>query len=463
MTFSRILDFVNTNFSDIKLSTNKGMAGQLLEAANGSAPNSDPRPDIANLGIELKVLPLRDSSGILQPKERSKIKSLNYDEILKEDWETSALKKKIQQILFFLYEQPIGCSYKEWRDFKFLGTLLYQLEKESPEIVETDWKNIKEKVAQHEAHLLSEGDGKVLGASTSGTGNQVIYAENHAAKQRSYSLKHSFLKYYYLKTVKKVRFHSLFPDEKAAPEELITKKLNIALEGRKLGELADEFKIDYSTTAKSAFSNLLRQILKSSDLAKAEELVREGIVIKTVPLNPATMNAWEAMSFPKFSLADLKEEDWDGDASEEGDIYNESTFRALISQKFIFVPVLKIKVKNAESGKQEFEHWNEWKVGQSLVWTPDEYEFKTIMEEWRTAQQTIAKDELQVEQVNWGKGTRQENNLLKEKQTDFIHIRPHARDSKDIDIPFFKVSGIRISWQSFWLNKKFVSGLFQSE
>ncbi|MFM9051933.1 MAG: hypothetical protein ACKOKF_06410, partial [Bacteroidota bacterium] len=52
------------------------------------------------------------------------------------------------------------------------------------------------------------------------------------------------------------------------------------------------------------------------------------------------------------------------------------------------------------------------------------------------------------------KGFVMTNNLPGESDTEYIHMRPHARDSDDIDtsIP------VRISKQCFWFNK----GLMQS-
>ena len=126
-----IINFINNEYPDISLSTNKGIAGQILEAVIGNAPNSDPNPDVKNINVELKVLPLRKISNKIQPKERSKIKSINYNKIVDEEWKSADVKKKIEKILFLLYEQPIGKTYKDWKEFVFKGTLFYELKNES--------------------------------------------------------------------------------------------------------------------------------------------------------------------------------------------------------------------------------------------------------------------------------------------------------------------------------------------
>ena len=103
-----------------QITTNKGIVGQLLEALVGNLPNSNPNADIENLSVELKVLPLRKVYNRLQPKERSKIKSLNYNTIVNEKWLDSSIRSKMSTILFLMYEQPIGLSYKDWEEDGFV-------------------------------------------------------------------------------------------------------------------------------------------------------------------------------------------------------------------------------------------------------------------------------------------------------------------------------------------------------
>ena len=93
-TLESLFNYVRITYPSISISTNKGVVGQVLEALIGNAPNSSPHPDVKNLGVELKVLPVRKVSGKLQPKERSKVKSINYNTIIDEDWISSLLRNK---------------------------------------------------------------------------------------------------------------------------------------------------------------------------------------------------------------------------------------------------------------------------------------------------------------------------------------------------------------------------------
>ena len=254
-----IINFINNEYPDISLSTNKGIAGQILEAVIGNAPNSDPNPDVKNINIELKVLPLRKISNKIQPKERSKIKSINYNKIVDEEWKSAEVKKKIEKILFLLYEQPIGKTYKDWKEFVFKGTLFYELKNESENVVQEDWEGIQYKVKSEIADQLSEGDSKILGACTSGTGKLVKYGNHKEAKQRSYSLKHSYLKVYYNQNKKNIKYSSLNLEKDITPQNYVINELNKELKDKKLNNIVDKYKVDFSKTAKSAFSLLINR------------------------------------------------------------------------------------------------------------------------------------------------------------------------------------------------------------
>ena len=452
-----IITFINNEYPDISLSTNnnKGIAGQILEAVIGNAPNSDPNPDVKNINVELKVLPLRKIGNKIQPKERSKLKSINYNKIIDEEWNSADVKKKIEKILFLLYEQPIGKTYKDWKEFVFKGTLFYELKNESEDIVQEDWEGIQYKVKSEIANQLSEGDSKILGACTSGSGKLVKYGNNKEAKQRSYSLKHSYLKVYYNQNKKNIKYSSLNLEKDITPQYFVLKELNKELKNQKLINIVDKYNVDFSKTSKSGFSLLINRVLKIDDKKRILELEENGISIKTIPVNKEN-KPWEAMSFPKFSLIDLIEEEWNGE--------NEADFKNIINQGYIFIPVVKEKEKYIVNGKSKYRYknWKTWEIGKSVYWHPNKLELSAIKKEWEKAKDIVLNG-VEVNNVKYGKGTRQVNNLLKSSDTEIIHIRPHAKNSKDIDKPYFEFSKINISWQSFWLNKSFTEKIINKK
>ena len=450
-----IYDYVSCTYPDIKLTTNKGIVGQVLEALIGNAPNSNPLQDVKDLGIELKVLPLRKIGDKLQPKERSKIKSINYEKIVKEKWNSSELRDKMKKILFLQYEHPTGKTYDDWKEFIFKGCLLYDIEKENENIVKNDWEGIQNKVIIEVADTLSESQGRVLGACTSGTGKLITYGNNKQAKQRSYSLKHNYLKVFYDEKVNKQKFENITKDTNVSVIEIIINKIN-ELNGKNLESISKETGIEFSKNAKSSFRFLINKVFGLKEKSQIRELEENGIQIKTIPVNTKN-KAWEAMSFPKFSLIDLLNEEWETiDEDTE-----EAIFKKIISEGFIFIPIIKEKEKNENgNGKPKFKSWKTWRMGKSFYWKADNEEIEIIKNEWNEAKK-IVQTGVKVENVNHGKGFRQENNLLKSASTQMIHIRPHGKDSKDIDNPYFKHKSIEITWQSFWLNKSYINQILE--
>lgn len=445
-TLKSLLNYVHTNYPDISISTNKGVVGQVLEALIGNPPNSSPHPDVDYLGIELKVLPVRKLSGKLQPKERSKIKSINYHTIIDEEWVSSLLRNKVKRILFLIYEQPTGKTYKDWLELHFKGTLFFELNSVNEPVIKKDWSVIQYKVKNEIAHKLSEGDGKILGAATSGSGRLITYSGDKQAKERSYSLKHSFLKIFYNEHKNNVKYQSLDISEDIKPEAFIISKINESLKGKLLGEVVSMYNLRFSSTSKAAFRLLLNKTLNIESESEILELDEQNLVVKTIPVNK-NYSPLEAMSFPKFSLLDLMNEDWDGEECE---------FRDIISKGYIFIPIVKEKIK----GTSKFKDWRAWEIGEAEFWKADTKQLETIRKEWKRAK-SIVSNGVKVNRVKWGNRYRQENNLLKSSETDFIHIRPHARDSKDIDIPYYEFSKVQISWQSFWLNREFVKEIIR--
>lgn len=447
-SLSSIEGYIKVNYPEISISTNKGVVGQILEALIGNSPNSNPNPDVENLDIELKVLPLRKVSNKIQPKERSKIKSINYNKIVDEEWKKSSVRNKLKKILFLMYEHPIGKSYKDWKELVFKGTLLYVLSEENENTVRDDWSKIQSKVISGLANSLSESDSKILGACTSGTGKLVKYGNNFLAKQRSYSLKHSYLKVFFNRKKKNLKYSSLRIDNKINPENYILDIINSKLEGRFLQDVVLEYDLDFSQKSKSSFRLLINKIFKIDENRRILELDENDMEIKTIPVNN-NLIPWEAMSFPKFSLVDILNENWDGE--------NEPEFKSMISQNFIFIPIIKEKEKyfSGDKAKYRYKNWKTWKIGKSKFWKADSYNLSMIKKEWEKMK-SIVKGGVKVTNVKYGKKTRQENNLLKSSCTKIIHVRPHAKDSNDIDIPYFNYSNTKISWQSFWFNKSFI-------
>ena len=82
----------------------KGWSGQIIERELGvESQGPDGGPDFAELGIELKTVPV-GPDGV--PRESTAVCQIDPVEIAGESWETSAVRRKLARVLFVALEVP---------------------------------------------------------------------------------------------------------------------------------------------------------------------------------------------------------------------------------------------------------------------------------------------------------------------------------------------------------------------
>ena len=138
----------------------------------------------------------------------------------------------------------------------------------------------------------------------------------------------------------------------------------------------------------------------------------------------------------------------------ESDTWEEAQLKKTLKSTFLIIPIIKHK----ERGR--YNSADKWLIGEICVWKVGEIELKLIGEEWEKAKH-IVEEGVTLTREKFGKGYRMKNNLLKQSKTIYIHIRPHGINSFDIDKPFFEYTNqiVKITKQSFWLNKFFLNNL----
>ena len=140
----------------------KGIVAQLVEKEYFGIPtNSSERPDFQDLGIELKVSPLKlvKSTGWYNAKERNVIKMVDYFDVLEnEDWKDSKLIHKLSRVLFVLYVHDREKPATEWQ---IVSTFLWSPSEEQDDLIQKDYDIIREKIKAGERNR--EGDNKFLG------------------------------------------------------------------------------------------------------------------------------------------------------------------------------------------------------------------------------------------------------------------------------------------------------------
>lgn len=401
----------------------KGAVGQLVERAFGLARSSEQRPDFGNAGIELKVVPLKRSSRSVRSKERTSVTMIDYGALVDETWQTAKVRKKIEKILFVFYYHvdkgnPLDTVIEETVLWIPQGELLPQLR--------SDWSVVRKKVLDGLAHEISEGDGRVLGAATKGAGGGKLVDQprNQAvrAKPRAWALKPALTTWLYEeKRAGKKPVISLRDALKLKPaegfEDAVLQRLE-SYEGRTLAEVAKLLVVPISK-AKSAAAILVRRAIGVLDeKALIREFKERGIQIKIVPLSPAG-RPYEAMSFPKFNHMEVWKEEW-----EESDLLQQL-------DRMLVVPLVRAERKTPK----ERQVW-----GRAFFWSPSADQLNGIECEWRDYCRRIQAGEA--------------NKLPGASQTRYIHVRPHARDSRDTELAPRVGQVVK---KCFWLNQDFIA------
>lgn len=434
------------NIKKLTVLSGKGAIGNIVEKFwFGIANNPLPEPDFAEVGIELKVIPLEASSTGLTVKERTKICAIDYHKLIDEKWDTSHAKKKLKKILFIYYKY----DSKDPSLSKVVHYDLWQLGGPDEVIMRTDWEAVQDKVYKGFAHHISESMSRVLAACRSGQGgrdkngrlrDQVGQPKSTApAMRRAFALKQAFTKQRWLELHKHIRFESIIESLKVDPkrdlEQAILGRLH-KLEGKTVGHIADEFKISIPS-GKNAVATIIKKALGFKNVnSRIKEFEQFGIQIRVLPVRRSDNMPWEAVSFPTFKLKELAVEEWD-----------EADIREYL-ECILFVPVY----RDERTGDAIQERI----IGKAFFWSPSAKEWATIYDEWLMYRNEVKTGKAKITKIKNGESYKEVTGLTKESQTNIIHIRPHGKDRKDRDIDPLGNSVVK---QSFWLNKHFVHKL----
>ena len=135
----------------------KGVAAKVIETEYFGIPtNSSEAPDFENLGVELKVSPLRyiERLHLYTTKERNVIKMVNYNEIAENaKWTQTKVKKKLNRVLFVLYVHDNLVNAWDW---KVVKVFLWSPSKAQSKLIQSDYDIMRENVLA--GNNLREGD-----------------------------------------------------------------------------------------------------------------------------------------------------------------------------------------------------------------------------------------------------------------------------------------------------------------
>ncbi|MDR3206342.1 MAG: hypothetical protein LBT41_04530 [Candidatus Methanoplasma sp.] len=396
----------------------KGAFGQILEGGYFMiGTNSAPVPDFEELGIELKVAPMkRTRKKSYRSKERMVIGVIDYEKMLLEGFERTVLNKANDMLVVFYLDD----GESDVMDKKILGYKFWKFSDNDLKVLKNDWNILAKKVENGRAHEISGGDTWYLEAAPKGSkaGSEMRKQPYSPilAQQRAFSLKSRYVQSMWgdLNSAESLFNGSVSFNESAPFEERILSRFK-QYEGREYEDLRVMFGLPYSPNDKARFARLAKGILGIDEKRDVEEFEKAGIKMKTMRLEP-NGTPKESMSFPYFKFEDLLSEvSW-----------NESEFHNTIDVKFLFV-IFQITT----DGGLYFRTAKFWNM-------PSE-DLNTAGGEWDLARSRISSGELE--------------NILKSSEGHVIHVRPHAANKGDT---YIGSDGKSYEKKCFWIDQKYL-------
>ena len=427
--------------------SNKGGLGAIVEESYfGYKINSDAKPDFENLGVELKVTPVKENKDkTLSAKERLVLNIINYEEEYKNTFEMSSFWQKNETllILFYLWRKELNRG-----DYPIIKSLLHQFPEEDLLIIKKDWETIIQKIKEGKAHELSESDTNYLGAAPKGASSKSLRTQPFSEKkamQRAYSLKTTYMTSLIREVINGEQLQSITDADhlkKASLEEIIHSFFTPYI-GMSIEEIARDQGVTFNPSSKSFVQQFVTNLigLGNTKINKIEEFEKANIKLKTIRLEPNGLPQ-EHMSFPNVDFIKWTQTEWEDSKIKQ---YFEET-------KFLFA-IFEYKETKKENPNRQlyFKKIAFWNMPNTMIqedlksfWldTKNHIQHRLIVNKTKTKQ---------------GK-TRYENNLPKPSETEYFHIRPKATNNKDLmQLP----DGSYMPKQGFWFNKTTLQDLYE--
>lgn len=421
----------------------KGQLGQIIEESFfGYEINSKSEADFANLGIELKVTPIKmNKNKTISAKERLVLNIINYHKEVLNTFETSSFWMKNEKVLLMFYQWLPEIHRSE---YQVLKSHLLTFSEEDLHIIRSDWEFITNKIKAGRAHELSEADTIYLGACTKGKNKDSLRTQpysNIPAMQRAYSLKASYITGVARKVLSNEDMVSITNKTELKSktlEEILYERFSSYI-GKTLSQIAAENNITINKS-KSFLPDFISTLLgvKGTKLDNIEEFSKANIQFKTIRLETNEMPR-EHMSFKNINFSEWAEEDWEESWLKN---YFEET-------KFLFI-VFEFRETEKENKNREL-----FFKGIKL-WNMPIKEVEGRLKDFYLCLQQQLSSGVKIEMISKGKKTVAKNDLPSPGTNGLCHIRPKGRNGQDkTQLP----DGQMVAKQAFWLDRDYIKSV----
>lgn len=417
-------DMVDVQAGEQQGAYTKGSVGRHVETYFGIEANSDAGPDFASAGVELKTVPLQRRGRGLAAKERTFITAIAYRASVGQPFEGSPLDLKSRSTLYVFYEWERDVPIER---FQLLGVLLHERDELDELMLREAHGHVKAMVREGRAHEISEGDTWGVGAATKDAGGRWVDQPYGAdpARRRAFAYKPPY-------TTRLWQLTKLRETERAEPVDAPDSWRTFAREtearvepwtGVTIAELLKRFVPELNPAAKNVTSVVSRRLLGSEGRRTVEAFDRLGITVRTIRVNPVTYLPHEDVSFPAFHPQELVEQEW-----ESSDLLD--AVSSIYFMVFAGRPGQRVVDARLLGG---------------FFWRPNTVQLTLMGREWDALKEAFT--------------ASAPEERPQASETEILHVRPHARNSKDtVPLP----SGRPYVRSSFWLNREFVGRLVEA-
>lgn len=432
--------------------SNKGWIGNSIESDwFGLANNSRKEADFADLGVELKVTPIRKTKNGWSAKERLVLNIFDFHDEHTRKFESASFLEKSNLIELMYYEFIEGVPSPDL--YIKAATLfdLHNLPKEDLFIIRQDWHLIVNKIKNGKAEDLSDSLTKYLGATTKGSKTDKNMTtqpfSDKKAHRRSFTLKGSYM----TEVARKIMTGnyeevipgsfdaelsvadsaSVYETTRTKPERIIKNvdelkyltfdeiilKQFLPYIGQKKEVLGRRFGVKIPKKNDKASSAIIakKMLNLSGPIQDTEEFKKAGISVKVVTVdskqlkNPShkrkTTEAFKLQNF--FNFEEIVHEEW-----EDSQLYN-----YLSATQFLLIIFEKI------DDDQIFKGAKFWHMPNSDL-------NGLVYETWIKAKKVINTGvQLTYKPANSKKGYQVLNNLPSMADDTILHVRPDSKFS----------------------------------
>lgn len=436
LTGHRLRDLIETGEVIIGGTSTKGYFGQIVEEGYFLIGNNNsPDPDFKDVGLELKVTPMRRIGSGYVSKERLILGIINYNEVPERGFDIFMDKDSHLLIVFYLWETDTDIF-----EYRFLKVVDWEPTPEELRIIREDWDIIEGYVMRGEAHILSGRHTKYLEACTKGVGHGKDFRtqpfSDILAKQRALAFKASFMTDLFEthEDVGRV-MHREWQDSESiihgywSPDETFEEHIlayYTPFIGKTCGEIESSLGIEINPDSKQYYNTLALAMAGVKHKRHAKEFITAGIQMKTIRIRKDGKPK-ESMSFPYIDFDEMVAQEW-----ETSDFYEQ------LDHEF-FSPVFAFTEKNTASQSRR-----DLIFKGAFFWTVPDSDFDTIRAVWEDTRNKVLDEDF--------------DHFIKMSENPISHIRPHARNNDDTT----SYRGKAVKKVCFWLKDTYIQKIIEN-